>query len=332
MNNNGKVLSPPSPLKTGAYRETKRMFFQQSKLLEAQITDLFDDVWPTVTAWKTLRWQVKGYYNSFNEDSDYSAQRLSSKFVEPSDKTNHPNLYRKCIVETWADQEYRIAINLLVNLFACYEGWLEEILKAFGASCEKSFQNRDLFQSALNALQVGGTPAIINAFYGVYKGVNKRYNLSHLYNYFTAYRYFKELRNCFIHAGGVTSSRVVKAWPDYNALSKDDLDLKEVPESFPPKIGDPLKISLRGVVGFSQIILNIVSTLDVEFIRSKNAGGVFVDTIKKMPHDNFPIMTSASQTKRDKQVSSVCAKAFYNLPKISGDDLYLFLKANNIVI
>ena len=332
MNNNGKVLSPPSPLKTGAYRETKRMFFQQSKLLEAQITDFFDDVWPTVTAWKTLRWQVKGYYDSYNGDSDYSVQQLSSKFVEPSDKTNHPNLYRKCIEETWADQEHRIAINLLVNLFACYEGWLEEILKALGSNSERSFQKLDKFQNALNGLQGGGNPAIINAFYDVYKGVNKRYNFSHLYNYFTAYWFFKELRNCFIHAGGVTSSRVVEAWAKYNLLSKDDLDLKEAPEAFPPRIGDPLKISLRGVVGFSQIILNIVSTLDVEFIKSKNADGVFVATIKKLPHDNFPIMTSASQTKRDKQVSSVCTKAFYNPPKISGDDLYLFLKANNIVI
>ena len=37
-------------------------------------------------------------------------------------------MYRTCIDDSWKDNEYRIAKNLLNNIFACYEGWTENIL------------------------------------------------------------------------------------------------------------------------------------------------------------------------------------------------------------
>lgn len=326
----GKIaLSTPSPLKTGEYRKTKRMFFQQSKLLEAQITDLFDDVWPTITAWKNLRWQVLGYCG---DHQDYTNDQISAKFVEPSDKSNHSNLYRKCILEPWKDQESRIAVGLLISLFACYEGWLEEILKSFKAFSQnrlKAFQFPGSFQKELSYLQSIGNQMLADAFFDVYKSVNKNYNKLHLYNYLVVYRFFKECRNCFIHGGGNASKEVVKAWKAYNTLDKEDVDVKQLPEAFEPKMGQPLEISLRGVVGFSQIVLKIVSTLDVEFILCKNAEEVFANTIFEFPHDHFPI--KGIILKRDKMIDRVCKKAFFHSPK-EHDDLYLFLKRKGIFL
>ena len=62
------------------------------------MTELFDEVWPMVTALKMLRWQVKGYYEEYCIESN---RRLSQKFVEKEDVTNRPNLYRTCIEESW---------------------------------------------------------------------------------------------------------------------------------------------------------------------------------------------------------------------------------------
>ena len=42
-----KKLSITSSLRSGLYKTTTTMFFTQSKLFEAQITELFDEVWPT---------------------------------------------------------------------------------------------------------------------------------------------------------------------------------------------------------------------------------------------------------------------------------------------
>ena len=86
-----KILSASSRLRTGFYKTGTLMFFTPSKLFEAQMTDVFDEVWPTVTALKMLRWQVKGYYEEYCVQDN---ARLSMKFVEREDVTNRPNLYR----------------------------------------------------------------------------------------------------------------------------------------------------------------------------------------------------------------------------------------------
>ncbi len=119
-----EVLSTSSPLRTGLYKTSTSLFFTPSKLFEAQMTEVFDEIWPMVTALKMLRWQVKGYYEEYCIENN---GRLSQKFVEKEDVANRPNLYRTCIEDTWEDSEYRIAKNLLTNIFACYEGWIENI-------------------------------------------------------------------------------------------------------------------------------------------------------------------------------------------------------------
>lgn len=169
-----KVLSTSSQLRTGLYKTSTSLFFTPSKLFVAQMTELFDEVWPMVTALKMLRWQVKGYYEEYCIESN---GRLNQKFVEKEDVTNRPNLYRTCIEESWESTEYRIAKNLLINVFACYEGWVSSILKLFVLESSKSkpsfskcleyrVKNR---QKLLSTEIRGGNSKLIKAFYDVYK-------------------------------------------------------------------------------------------------------------------------------------------------------------------
>ena len=53
-----KVLSTSSQLRTGLYKTSTSLFFTPSKLFVAQMTEIFDEVWPMVTALKMLSWQV----------------------------------------------------------------------------------------------------------------------------------------------------------------------------------------------------------------------------------------------------------------------------------
>lgn len=73
------ILSTRSRLRTGSYKTSTSMFFTPSKLFEAQMTEIFDEVWPTVAALKMLRWQVKGYYEEYCITNN---GKLSQKFVE----------------------------------------------------------------------------------------------------------------------------------------------------------------------------------------------------------------------------------------------------------
>lgn len=325
---NTNKLSSPSSIQNGEYKKTRRCFFNQSKLLEAQVTELFDDLWPTVTAIKNLSWQVTGYYHYNNIKTN---TELTRKFVEPEDITNRPNLYRMCIDQTWDNWEFRLAKNLLTNLFALYEGWLECLVpKLFGAvsytSTIKELQFPTSYNHALSIIQNSGNTTISNSFYDLYKNKNKQYNCTHLCNYFSVYRYFKECRNNIIHNGGFADQKLVDAYNNILSLTHTDLDVSEIPRIEPiTSVGQVVKLYLRGVVGFSQIVLKIVYTLDVEFIKCENNEAIFVSAMKEF--NKGKITPSSIQHRKELQLSKIIRNANFLAPQYS-DALFSLLKTN----
>lgn len=300
---NTKVLSKPSPIKSGTYKTNTKLFFTPSKLLAAQITELFDNVWPQVTAMKNLRWQVRGYYE---ENQIGINEGLSRKFVEPADKTNRPNLYRTCIEEAWEDQEYFIAKNLLVQTFACYEAWCDNILKELSSATARNVKGLQ-FPTTVNNLilemQQDAESLLKDTFYPIYVANSKLHNVSCLENWLKVYRYFKECRNCIIHSGGIANDAVADAFLHVKDLSLSDLSVNEIPQMYQPVNGEYLELSLRGAVGFSQIVLRIVETIDIEFIQSKNAPLYFIKRLKETT-DKGKNLTNKSK-KRQKIVSCI---------------------------
>ena len=320
---NTKVLSKPSPIKSGMYKTSTKLFFTPSKLLAAQITELFDNVWPQVTAMKNLRWQVKGYYE---ENQIGINEGLSRKFVEPADKTNRPNLYRTCIQQNWEDQEYFIAKNLLVQIFACYEAWCDNILKLLHRNAHndgKKLQFPGDVTTLLTAMKNGASQAIKDAFYDAYVNNSKLHAPQCLDNWLKIYRYFKESRNCIMHEGGVTNQRVVDAYMEASTLTKESLRVEEVPIMCVPVLGEYLNLSLRGVVGLSQIILRIVETLDIEMIQCKYADEYFVNRIKEECSRDI-----TSEDKQLRKVKSVVQKGRFVKPENPEILLTTLLNAN----
>lgn len=330
---NDKVLSPENKIQTQLYKNNQKLFYMQSKLFDSQITSLFDDLWVLVTSLKNLRWQVNGYYHLSNSESNAN---LVSKFVEADDKTNRPNLYRSCISRSWDEWDNSIAQIYLTNMFAFFEGWLEMLLDKFtnGTGSLKKMQFPDSFQNGLNSICQGGSTKIIDAFYDRYKSVNKHYNLSHLENYLKVYRYFKECRNCFIHQGGLSNQKLVDAYNAIKDFSNLDIDVKEMPLIEPITAPDiPVKLYLRGVVGFSQILLKIVSTYDIEFIKCGNNEALFLDTIKEYNMGKPAKCMNLNSTVKQKTdiVNKICSRAHYQCP-IYSDDLYNMFKDLRFIV
>lgn len=307
-----KVLSKPSPIRSGLYRTSTKLFYVPSKLLEAQITEVFDDIWPTITALKNLRWQVQGYHHEYNVATN---SLLTSKFVEPGDKTNRPNLYRSCIEQSWDDQEFIIAKNLLINIFACYEAWIENILEIHNSNNivnQKRLQSASDWSIVISQLTAHSDNNIVDNFYQQYLGSNKNYSFNYIDKYMKILRYFKECRNCIVHRGGQTTQRVIDAYTDIVNYTPQVLGIKEMPQTFPNNINESIKISLRGVVGLSQLILKIVSTFDIELIKSNISKSYFVEQLKSQsPH---PITLPALQPKIIRTISSVIAKGRFIKP------------------
>ena len=331
QNINTTELSTPSKVQSGLYKKTMKCFFFQSKLFEAQMTELFDDIWPTVTAIKNLRWQVNGYYHEMNVKQN---SKLSARFVDSDDKTNRPNLYRACIEQSWEQQEYSISRNLLTNIFALYEGWIETILPQLSDSNSivkgaKKIQFSGSVGTILSSMQQHENMALVNAMYDVYITKNSRSKLSHLDNYLKIYRYFKECRNCIIHSGGRTNQTLINAYNDVSGLTAIDLDVTEVPEMTPVAAeNEYVKISLRGVVGFSQIVIKIVEVLDAEFIKADKAIDCFISQIKE--YTPQPIYPSPDKTKAEKNIESIMRRSGFLIPRHS-KDFYQLLKNYGIL-
>ena len=175
----------------------------------------------------------------------------------------------------------------MTNIFACYEEWLENIFKLFKVTDLRNkvicFQNptskSNNYHTQFAQLTVDGNADLINAFYGEDANKNKHYDYSKLNNWLLLYRYYKECRNAIIHNGGQTTDRVINAYSHISGLTATDLNVLEIPQSFATLINEPIRLSLRGVVGLSLITIKIVSTLDVELIKAKYADEYFVNRI-----------------------------------------------------
>lgn len=327
-NINTTKLSTPSRIQSGFYKKTMKCFFFQSRLFEAQMTELFDDLWPTVTAIKNLRWQVNGFYHELNVKQN---SKLSSHFVDSEDITNRPNLYRACIEQSWEQQEYSLSRNLLTNIFALYEGWIETILPLISDDDvnAKKFQFPSTARTTLFSMQQHENKVLVNALYNVYVNNNKSSAFSHLENYLKIYRYFKECRNCIIHSGGRSNQKLIESYNDIIGLTCEDLDVTEVPHMEPVTVENELvKISLRGVVGFSQVVIKIVEVLDMEFIKAEKAIDCFISQIREFtPHPEYP---SPDEAKSRYLIEKIMRRSGFLTPQHSAD-FYKLLKCNGIL-
>jgi hypothetical protein len=75
-----------------------------------------------------------------------------------------------------------------------------------------------------------------------------------------------------------------KAYDSYVTFSTiatpGNLNLQEVPKHVPLVVGQPVKISLRGVVGFGEVIIKLVATLDAELSICDKAENILVSKFR----------------------------------------------------
>jgi hypothetical protein len=84
-----------------------------------------------------------------------------------------------------------------------------------------------------------------------------------------------------MHGGGKAGNTLAEACQAYDRLVASDLGAKEKPEYISFQEGDIVKIQIRGVVGFLDIILKIAITLDAEISKSQFAEREFLARCEK---------------------------------------------------
>lgn len=326
-----KTLSPVSPLTDARYLKSDKFFFNSSKLFGAQMTDLYDFIWPTVTAIWNLRGQVSKYLKAKGPSA--TKEDLVAKFKNPADKHVRPNLYRSCIEFSWDRQVEDLSKTILINLFAYYESWVENILEEFGINTKTNQKNMQFPSSGTKGINQVHTlltnsksTLLRNAFYTTYK-TSKKYSYTNIDNLLIAYRYFKECRNSLVHLGGNVDQKLVDASNAYHALTAANLDMQVKPEYTHFALGDKVKLHIKGVAGLTEILLRIVTTMDAEFLQSIRAENIFAHRVKA---------TLKGKSKRldyftkQKELRSLVQRSAFAMP-LTTNPIETFLKSEGIL-
>jgi hypothetical protein len=247
-----------------------------------QITKLFDFVHPTAIAMWNLRWQVKGYCDAV---PDATNKDLINRFALGTN-INGGSLKRATIDTSWEDQQEDFASIILINAIAAFEDFTAGVARA---SCPTNQQHRQKVEKNLQfpedptkqsrrgialALMGPRSPSVAGAFVQD-PSIQRRYSGPLIDNLLVCYRYFKEMRNAIAHNGGRADQKLIDAYNDFTPIATAaTLGTPEVPHRHPlTAVGDPVKLSMRGVIGLSDIILRIIATYDADF-----SGYAFAET------------------------------------------------------
>jgi len=305
-------------------------FFPPTKIATRQIEELFDFIWPTAAALWNLRWQVNGFLQEIPEATPL---QLNDRFVWGSD-IHGANLRRACVETSWDDQKHNLAGVILTNAFAIYERWADEILTCVGepADSGKALQYSDTaikggLQAAIKKACLKESRTIKTAFYPSYVA-SRKYSWPIISNLLACYRFFKEIRNDQIHRGGVAGKRAGAAYLEFAPVStKAALGMNGALIHDPISEGDKIRLHLRGVVGFCDVLFRMIVTIDAELCRSIHAEAVLEDALRSSKH---PAMLSGNPQRRQMQVVNSCKSA--GLPRpLDVEAVRQFLLAKRIV-
>ena len=307
-------------------------FFTASEDASEEMAALFNFVWPTASALWNLRWQVKGFLaEAPNAPNDQLAQRfISGSGIQGADLKN------ACINQSWEAQQERLAQIILMNAFSIYENWADRILVSIGQPEDSGarLQRPDTpgqagLSGTVATLTALESPTLKAAYYPIY-AAEKRYSISILPNLALCYRYFKELRNCLAHRGGLASDRAEAAYIAFTPVSSHaSLGMRGTLVHFPAVKGQPVKLSLRGVVGFSEVLLRIITTVDAEFSKAATAEPYFLDRVRA-PKTLQPGTLSSQIKRRNAHVAKRCLAVGLPKPRDVGA-VYLLMRAAGIL-
>jgi len=295
------ILSKPSRI--------NRYFFEQSNAFHDEIISLHDFILPTATALWSFRHTVNADIVSFRrgewgDPTDTLVKALAKKYNTAPNTRDSTNLLVAFSDISWESQRERLAEVCLVNIIAIFESWCEEICQLFGRKkLATKLQNptnptrSDGVGYVIDQITASQHSAITGSIYPTLIQ-SKKYSLPTLDSLLKCFRYFKELRNCYMHRGRKCDDRLFASQKQFKAVAnKKALGMSFVPEYSIFKIGDPIDVSLHGVLGFTDVILRMVSTIDAELSRTIVAEKIIVARITsaaKLPIKgrSIPIMVS----------------------------------------
>lgn len=311
-------------------------FFRATQNALNSLTSMSDLVHSlTVAMWNT-RSQVIGTYTIYPE---VTGKQLAAKYGLGSGI--HGVNYKRTFVDTsWEAHQESIAWLFLNNIIPIYEAWTASLqTEAFpvtngnisaGAMKNPITAAGGGIVGEINRLTASESQIIKDAFYSQYASKKHRC-FANLNNLLICFRYFKQMRNCYMHNNGKANSDLIDRYNEFsNITSASDLNMSEIPEHYAPALNDKIRISLRGVIGFSQVVIQIMLTSDTELLRSQYAEKEMLERLRKVLP--APKTINSNRTRAARQITGIFRAAGYIEPDLSNlTAIVRFLIDNRII-
>jgi len=309
-------------------------FYTVTRNALQRVTETYDFAWPVTAALWNLRWQVHGYLAAV---PDASEEQLRARFTHPTGSGSNFGNFHGFAKQTAEQQQAQVAGMLLMNLTSLYEEWCKAILlsatgsESFADKYEKGLQfptnaTKGIRPTMARALQKPSAVAA-RAFSTALKK-DRRYSLSHIDELLACFRYFKEIRNVIAHGGAQSAKRLTDAAAAYSVvLSGRGIGMPHAPAAAVPSSTSPLQ--LRPVVGFGEVLLRIMVTVDAELAGAEGAEPELV-TVWEAKFDKGRKMLPGDVSKRKLRILNNFKHAGLPDPIVT-DELVNFLKAHGLV-
>jgi hypothetical protein len=131
-----------------------------------------------------------------------------------------------------------------------------------------------------------------------------------------------------MHGGGIATSVTVDAYTNFLPVSdRHSLGMRSNIEIFPVVEGQRVTLSLRGVVGFSDVLIRLMHSIDAELMRGESAEATLK---RRLMNRSYPKMLSSDLRRRHGQISLRCATSGLSRPSKS-DELYKYMTAEGLI-
>jgi hypothetical protein len=259
--------------------------FSATQSVDDRLGDVFSFIWASYAGLRELWWQVRGFRNQFPE---IHIKEVEKKFLSGLTLPGGIDIQHLCLNTEWKVHEQEFGKWLLFEACTLYEGWAEKVCKdVFGSQDYEERAKQLQFPTGTNkkgktvgytlAVKEANTPKsglMASEFLPTLKA--SRLNCwASIEEHLTAYRYFKECRNSFIHSDGFATQEVVD-W-----LTKLTIAQAQQPSPFRNSFSltgqspnTKIELNLRDCVLFATVVRKLICTFDAALSVSTASEGL----------------------------------------------------------
>lgn len=260
----------------------KNVFFTATQHAVDRLTEVFDLIHPVLGSMWNTKSEVLGLKALY---PDITETKLKNRYsIIP--ELRGANYTRAFLEWDWDKTKMDFAWIILNNIFVVYEGWIKELHDTVFDDVHGDLKLKVMqypgIGTEINRLTQNKSTLLSECYYNLYKTAKRRAVVP-LDNLMYCYRYFKELRNCYVHHGKIADTKLVDAYNQFLPFaSKEMLGVPECPIYITPILNTEISVDLRGVIGFSAIIFQIILTCDAELLCSQYAEIEFLARLQNM--------------------------------------------------